>query len=68
VGSAYGTTAPQLLVPRLLALYRCGTLPLDDLILDRYPLAEIDHAFDRARAAEGLRSVIKISDEGLFRH
>ncbi len=66
VGSAYGTINPQLLVPRLLALYRRGSLPLDNLIFDRYQLDDIDKAFDRARSAGGLRSVIQISDDGHF--
>ena len=68
VGSAYGTIAARLLVPRLIALYQSGALPLGELISDRYELSDIDEAFERARAAEGLRSVLQISDDGQFKY
>jgi S-(hydroxymethyl)glutathione dehydrogenase/alcohol dehydrogenase len=58
VGSAYGTLSPSLLVPRILDLYRAGVLKLDDLVADRFPFEDINEAFDTARAAGGLRSVL----------
>ena len=55
-------------MPRLIALYQSGVLPLGELISDRYELSDIDEAFERACAAEGLRSVLQISDDGQFKH
>jgi Zn-dependent alcohol dehydrogenase len=61
VGSAYGTLSPQLLVPRILDLYRAGSLQLEELVADRFPLDQINEAFDKARASRGLRSIIRTS-------
>jgi S-(hydroxymethyl)glutathione dehydrogenase / alcohol dehydrogenase len=58
VGSAYGTLDPTLLVPRILELYRAGALKLDELVADRFLLADINMAFETARAARGLRSIL----------
>lgn len=62
IGSAYGSISPQLLVPRLIELYRAGRLPLERLISDRFSLDQIDDAFRHARRAEGLRSVLQIAE------
>jgi Zn-dependent alcohol dehydrogenase len=59
VGSAYGTLSPRLLVPRILDLYRAGAIKLDELVADRFALDDINEAFDTARAARGLRSVLR---------
>jgi Zn-dependent alcohol dehydrogenase len=45
VGSLYGSANPLLDVPRLLALYRSGRLPIDQLIGGRYPLDDVGRAF-----------------------
>jgi Zn-dependent alcohol dehydrogenase len=66
VGSAYGTTSPQILMPRILRLYQEGKLVLDELVSDRLPLEEIDEAFARSRRADGLRPVLAITDGGSF--
>jgi alcohol dehydrogenase (nicotinoprotein) len=58
IGSAYGTLDPTLLVPRILELYRAGALKLDELVADRFALADINTAFETARAARGLRSIL----------
>jgi Zn-dependent alcohol dehydrogenase len=60
VGSAYGTLAPPLLVPRILDLWRAGALKLEELVADRFPLASINDAFDTTREARGLRSVLQL--------
>jgi Zn-dependent alcohol dehydrogenase len=62
VGSAYGTLSPRLLVPRILDLYRAGALRLEELVGDRFALEEINQAFDTARSARGLRSVLRLDD------
>lgn len=58
IGSAYGSVSPQMLIPRLVELYRSGRLPVDELVSDRYPLEEIDNAFAMSRDAAGLRCVL----------
>ena len=61
VGSAYGSLAPTVLVPRIIELYRRGLLRLDELVVDRFPLEAINDAFARSRAAAGLRPVIELT-------
>lgn len=61
VGSAYGTLAPTVLVPRIVEMYRRGQLLLDELIGDTLPLHSIDEAFALSREAKGLRTIIRMS-------
>jgi S-(hydroxymethyl)glutathione dehydrogenase/alcohol dehydrogenase len=58
VGSAYGSTAPQVLVPRIARLYLDGRLLLDELVTAELPLDAINEGFEHSRRAEGLRPVI----------
>ncbi len=44
VGSLYGSANPQVDVPKLLALYQAGRLPIDQLIGTHYPLDRIEDA------------------------
>jgi S-(hydroxymethyl)glutathione dehydrogenase/alcohol dehydrogenase len=44
VGSLYGSSNPQLDVPRLLSLYQAGRLPIDQLVGAHYPLNRIGDA------------------------
>jgi Zn-dependent alcohol dehydrogenase len=44
VGSLYGSANPQVDVPRLLALYQAGRLPIDRLVGAHYPLDRIGDA------------------------
>ncbi|MFI5894925.1 zinc-binding dehydrogenase [Actinoplanes sp. NPDC051513] len=44
VGSLYGSSNPQLDVPKLLSLYQAGRLPIDQLVGTHYPLDRIDDA------------------------
>ena len=58
VGSAYGSLAPPVLVPRIVELYRRGLLPLDQLAGERLELERIDDAFALSRAASGGRPLL----------
>jgi S-(hydroxymethyl)glutathione dehydrogenase/alcohol dehydrogenase len=62
VGSAYGSISPQILMPHIAQLYLEGSLLLDELVSERFPLEEINEAFDRSRRADGLRPVLAIAD------
>jgi Zn-dependent alcohol dehydrogenase len=60
VGSAYGTQAPAVLMPRIIELYRRGALKLDELAGHRFPLDGVNEAFDTARNVRGLRTVLEM--------
>lgn len=66
VGSAYGSISPEILMPRIAKLYLEGRLMLDELVSERFPLDQINEAFDRSRQSAGLRPVIAIGNGGAF--
>ncbi len=57
-GSFYGSTRPHADMPRLLELYRAGRLPLDRLLTRRYPLEQINEAYQALLSGEVARSVV----------
>lgn len=57
-GSYYGSTRPQADIPRLLQLYKAGKLPIDRLITRRYPLEQVNQAYEALLAGEVSRSVL----------
>jgi NDMA-dependent alcohol dehydrogenase len=57
-GSYYGSTRPQADMPRLLQLYRAGRLPIDRMISRRYPLDQVNEAYQALLAGEVARSVL----------
>jgi S-(hydroxymethyl)glutathione dehydrogenase / alcohol dehydrogenase len=50
IGSHGGDTVPDLDIPRYFELYRLGKLRLDELITDKFKLAEINKAVEAVRA------------------
>lgn len=62
-GSFYGSARFHVDVPRILALYRAGKLDLDRLVTRRFPLDEINEAFDALKSGEVARSVLEIGTE-----
>ncbi len=58
VGSPMGSTRLSVDVPRLVELYQQGKLKLDELITQRYPLAQINEAIESMERGEALRNVI----------
>ena len=58
LGSNYGFADPPVDFPRYAALHLEGRLPVERLIDRRIGLDEIEPAFDRLRAGEGLRQVV----------
>ena len=58
LGSSYGFAEPKTDFPRYAALHLAGRLPADRLIDRRIPLDELEPAFDRLRAGEGMRQVV----------
>lgn len=57
-GSYMGSCIPRRDVPRFIALYRAGRLPVERLLTHRLPLADINLAFDRLARGEAVRQVI----------
>jgi S-(hydroxymethyl)glutathione dehydrogenase / alcohol dehydrogenase len=63
-GSIYGSTRPHADFPRLFDLYRRGRLPLDRLLSRRYPLEDVNQAYEAMLAGEVARSVIMLAGSG----
>ena len=57
-GSYIGTCVPKRDVPRYIALYRAGRLPVDRLMSGIVALDDINEAFDRLHAGTVVRQVI----------
>jgi S-(hydroxymethyl)glutathione dehydrogenase/alcohol dehydrogenase len=58
LGSNYGFADPPVDFPRYAALHLAGRLPIDKLIDRRIGLDDLEGAFDRLRAGDGLRQVV----------
>ena len=58
LGSNYGFAVPAVDFPRYAALHLAGRLPIDRLIDRRIGLDDVEGAFDRLRAGDGLRQVV----------
>lgn len=57
-GSYIGTAVPLRDLPRYLALYRQGRLPVDRLLTHRLTPEEINEGFDRLRTGEAIRQIV----------
>jgi len=57
-GSYIGTCVPSRDLPRFVALYRQGRMPVDRLLTHRLPLAEINEGFERLREGKAIRQVV----------
>jgi Zn-dependent alcohol dehydrogenase len=58
IGSNYGFADPPVDFPRYASLHLAGRLPIERLIDRRIGLDDLESAFDRLRAGEGLRHVV----------
>lgn len=58
LGSNYGFADPAVDFPRYAAMHLAGQLPIERLIDRRIGLDDLEGAFDRLRAGEGLRQVV----------
>lgn len=57
-GSYLGSCVPQRDIPRFVALYRAGRLPVDRLLSHRLAPDEVNDGFERLAAGEGVRQVV----------
>jgi alcohol dehydrogenase len=63
-GSYMGSCVPRRDIPRFLALYQAGKLPVDELISGTIGLNDINRAFDALSAAEVTRQLLCFSGCG----
>ena len=57
-GSYIGSAVPQRDIPRYVELFRAGHLPVDKLLGERVPLADINAALDHLDSGHALRQVV----------
>lgn len=57
-GSYMGSAVPSRDIPRYVALYRAGLLPVDRLLTHRLRLGDINAGFDRLASGEAIRQVV----------
>jgi alcohol dehydrogenase len=57
-GSYLGSSVPLRDVPRFIAHYRDGQLPVEQLLTHRLGLDEINEGFDRLARGEAVRQVV----------
>ncbi|MFB4305262.1 zinc-dependent alcohol dehydrogenase family protein [Actinomadura sp. GTD37] len=57
-GSYLGSCVPRRDVPRFIAMYRNGALPVDALLTGRLPLTDINEGFDHLHTAQAVRQVV----------
>ena len=57
-GTIFGSLNPRADIPKLLGLYRDGSLKLDELITRRYALDQINEGYEAMRQGENIRGVI----------
>ena len=57
-GSYLGSCVPARDIPRFVALYRAGRLPVDRLLTHRLTLDDLADGFTRLAAGEGVRQVV----------
>ena len=60
-GSYIGTSVPVRDIPRYIALYRSGRLPIDRLLSATLPLEEINSGFDRLNSGAAVRQIIDLA-------
>lgn len=57
-GSYVGSCVPSRDVPRFIAMYRAGRLPVDRMMSEHLPLDQINEGFDRLARGESIRQVV----------
>ena len=60
VGSIFGSSRPELDVPRLLGLYRDGLLDLEGMVTNTYSLEQINDGYQDMRDGKNIRGVLAL--------
>lgn len=61
-GAIFGGVSPRTQIPRLLELYRHGTLKLDELVTTTYRLEDINTGYQDMREGKNLRGMVLYGD------
>ena len=61
VGSIFGSANPRADIPRLLSLYKQGTLKLDELVTRTYELEDINQGYADMREGRNIRGMVLYS-------
>ncbi len=59
-GTIFGSGNPRFDIPNLLAMYRAGTLKLDELVTRTYPLDQINQGYQDMRDGKVIRGVLTL--------
>jgi alcohol dehydrogenase len=62
-GSYIGSAVPARDIPRYIALFQQGKLPVDRLLSERLALTDINAGFDRLAAGKSIRQVVLMNSE-----
>jgi S-(hydroxymethyl)glutathione dehydrogenase/alcohol dehydrogenase len=57
-GALFGHASPRADIPKLLSLYRDGSLMLDELVTRTYSLAEVNEGYEAMRTHQNIRGLI----------
>ncbi len=60
MGTLYGTSNPQVEIPKLLSLYTHGQLKLDELVTKTYSLDQINQGYADMLAGKNIRGVLNL--------
>lgn len=63
VGTWGGESKPDTDIPRYIKMFRCGTLALDKLGMQQYPLEDVNRALDDLEAGRVIRAMIRMTCE-----
>jgi S-(hydroxymethyl)glutathione dehydrogenase/alcohol dehydrogenase len=58
-GTIFGSTNPRAQIPNLLAMYREGTLKIDELVTKRYTLDQVNDGYRDMREGKNIRGIIE---------
>jgi alcohol dehydrogenase len=58
-GSYMGSSVPRRDIPRFIAMYQAGLLPVDDLLTRSLPLDEVNHGFEELASGRAVRQVLR---------
>lgn len=59
-GSYIGTSVPARDIPRYVALYRAGRLPIDRLVSGYLTLSDLNRGFDELHAGHSVRQIVRV--------
>ena len=63
LGCLTGNVRPDVDFDRFFRLYARGKLPLDQLVTSVLPFGDVVEAFERARRGDGIRTLLRISED-----